>query len=245
LVTIRCEDKTFPNIEAIVFDKDGTLADAAAFLRNLGQRRSRLIDAKIPGVGEPLLMAFGFDHQQLNPAGLLAVGTRQENEIAAAAYVAETGRDWMESLDIVRSAFQEADNYMKRKAEQTPLFAGSLELLKRLSDRLKIGILSSDTTINVKDFVECYQLEPYIQLAMGTDASPGKPHPVLLNRACAALGVAPAQTLIIGDSQADLQMARAAGAAGGIGVSWGWTDAVNLRDADVVISHFDQIEVSA
>jgi phosphoglycolate phosphatase len=74
LVTIRCRDVTFPNIEAIIFDKDGTLEDSQVFLRELGQKRSRLIDAQIPGIGEPLLMAFGINGEKLDPAGLIAVG---------------------------------------------------------------------------------------------------------------------------------------------------------------------------
>ena len=106
LVTIRCGDpagicsavRVFRNIEAVIFDKDGTLEDSQSYLRELGIKRARLIDAQIPGIGEPLLMAFGMQNNQLDPAGLMAVGSRHENEIAAAAYIAETGRSWFESL---------------------------------------------------------------------------------------------------------------------------------------------------
>jgi phosphoglycolate phosphatase len=244
VATILCKDVRLDQIEAIVFDKDGTLADSAAFLRNLGQRRSRLLDAKIPGVQDPLLMAFGLDNNRLNPAGLLAVGTRQENEVAAAAYVAETGRDWMEALSIVQSAFQEADRYMQRKAEQTPIFAGVLELLQHLATtHLKVGILSSDTTANVIDFVHYYQLKPYIHLEMGTDGGICKPNPLLLQQACAALGVMPGRSLLIGDSQADIQLGRSAGAAGCVGVTWGLTDALCLTGADVIVDQPEQIQV--
>ena len=59
MVTLQVQNITFKNIEAVIFDKDGTLEDSGDFLRNLAQKRSRLIDAQIPGVGEPLLMAFG------------------------------------------------------------------------------------------------------------------------------------------------------------------------------------------
>ena len=91
MTLIQCGTTRFENIEAVIFDKDGTLANSQIFLRNLAQKRARLIDAQIPGVQEPLLMAFGVESDRLNPAGLMAVGTRLENEIAAAAYVAETG----------------------------------------------------------------------------------------------------------------------------------------------------------
>lgn len=244
MATIRCGSKTFQNIQAVLFDKDGTLADAESFLKSLGQKRSRLVDAQVPGVQEPLLMAFGLEADQLNPAGLLAVGSRRENEIAAAAYVAETGRDWLESLEIAHSGFAEADKYLKRKADHTPLIDGGLDLLKSLTiAELKVGFLSSDTTENVQDFVRKYQLESYIQLQIGTDQGPTKPDPVLFQQACTALGVAPEATLMIGDSQADIKMACAAGAAGCIGFTGGWTTPLHLDSADVAIAQFDEVQV--
>lgn len=91
MVNIRCGKIEFNNIQAIIFDKDGTLEDSQNFLRELSIRRARLLDAQIPGIGEPLLMAFGLQDNYLDPTGLMAVGSRQENLIAAAAYIAEKG----------------------------------------------------------------------------------------------------------------------------------------------------------
>ena len=89
MVAINCRGVIFQDIQAIIFDKDGTLEDSQEYLRNLGQKRARLIDARIPGIGEPLLMAFGINGHEINSTGLMAVGSRLENEIAAAAYIAE------------------------------------------------------------------------------------------------------------------------------------------------------------
>lgn len=242
MATIRAQDKTFANIAAVIFDKDGTLADSQAYLRNLGLRRSRLLDAKIPGVGEPLLMAFGVDQARINPAGMMAVGSRRDNEIAAAAYIAETGRDWMEALAIAQTTFAEADAYLKPKAPQTPLFPGSVELLRSLrAAQVKIAILSADITVHVEEFVRHYQLD--VDAAIGTDDNLGKPNPLFLERAGEVIGVAPAQMLVVGDSLADIELARSAGAAGAIGVTWGWSAAQHLVGADVTIERFDQIEV--
>jgi phosphoglycolate phosphatase len=47
---------------------------------------------------------------------------------------------------------------------------------------------------------------------------------------------------MIGDSAADMSMARTAGAAGCIGVTWGWPTPMIL-EADVLINDFDQIQV--
>ena len=243
MVTIRCRDVTFSNIQAVIFDKDGTLEDSQVFLRELGQKRSRIIDAQIPGIGEPLLMAFGINGDTLDPTGLMAVGSRRESEIAAAAYIAETGRGWLEALKIARNAFEEADRYFK-DATTSPLFAGSLEVLKYLSDvGLKLGILSAARTSRVQAFVKCHQLEPYIQLQQGVDEGPSKPDPALFLQACHTLGVEPASTLMVGDSVGDIEMARRAGAAGCIGICWGNPAAAHLETADVAIAQLDEIQL--
>lgn len=243
MATIQCRDITFANIQAIVFDKDGTLENSEEYLRNLGQKRSRLIDAQIPGIGEPLLMAFGINGNTLDPTGLLAVGSRHETEIAAAAYVAETGRGWLESLAIARRAFEEADQFIG--TAPSPLFVGSLEVLKYLSQAgLKLGILSAATTERVQAFVQRHQLANYVQLQMGVDQGPSKPDPALFIKACQTLGVEPSATLMVGDSAGDIEMALRAGAAGCIGICWGtpFTSA-HLQAADVVIAQLDEIQI--
>ena len=112
----------------------------------------------------------------------MAVGSRYENEIAAAAYIAETGRSWLESRAIARSAFEEATRYLKDAANTSPLFTGCLEVLKFLSDGgLKLGILSADSTEGVKAFVERHQLNDYIQLMMGVDSELSKPDPGIVS----------------------------------------------------------------
>ena len=243
MVTVRCRDVTFSNIQAVIFDKDGTLENSESYLRNLGQKRSRMIDAQIPGTGDPLLMAFGIDGDRLDPTGLMAVGSRRENEIAAAAYIAETGRGWLESLAIARRAFDEADQFLKIVAP-SPLFVGSLEVLQLLSDAgLKLGILSAATTEKVLAFVQRYQLGNYIQLQMGVDQGPSKPDPALFLQACEKLGVAPQATLMVGDAPSDIEMARRADAAGCIGICWGTSLATHLEGADVAISQLDEIQI--
>ncbi|MFE4107541.1 HAD family hydrolase [Almyronema epifaneia] len=247
MVTVECSGHQFHNIEAVLFDKDGTLANSEEFLRSLAQKRSRLIDAQVPGVQEPLLLAFGVDGDRLNPAGLMAVGNRQENETAAAAYIAETGKDWIESLEVARSAFVEADSYLLSKADYTPPFAGISNCLERLASAgLKLGILSADTTANIQAFVARYQFSEVFQLTLGSDRPDcKKPDPRFFQVACHQLGVRPQHALSIGDATSDLQMARQAKAAGFVGVRWGWSQPVRLTGADSLIDQPEQLQVSA
>jgi len=200
-----------------------------------------MIDAQIPGIGEPLLMAFGINGNFLDPAGLISVASRRETEIAAAAYIAETGRGWFESLKIACQALEEADQYVGKTP--SPLFMGSLEVLQSLSVAgLKLGILSAATTQEVQTFARIHQLSDYLQLEKGVDDGPSKPDPILFLEACQALGVAPGATLMVGDSVGDMQMARNAKAAGCIGITWiGRAD--NVQGADVVINQLDEIQI--
>jgi phosphoglycolate phosphatase len=245
VATLHCQNQTFENIQAIIFDKDGTLAEVESYLKSLGQKRARLVDAKMPGVQEPLMLAFGMETSGINPMGLLAVGSRRENEIAAAAYVAETGRDWAEALMVAAAAFHEAESYLTPKAAHTPILPHIEDWLSQLQQSgLKLGILSADTTENVKAFIENNQLSSRIHAYQGVDgADISKPDPRLYEVICQKLDVQPQQTLMIGDSTLDMQMARAAGSAGCIGVTWGWTMSVAIAQATCMLNDPQELKV--
>ncbi len=241
--SIYCLDRQFDDIHAIIFDKDGTLEDSGDYLRNLAQKRSRLVDAQIPGVGEPLLMAFGVNGNTLDPAGLQAVGSRAENKIAAAAYVAETGRGWSEAIDIVQRAFAEADRVMESSV--AAMFPGCLESIESyVRAGIKLGILSAATTNQVIKFAEFHQIQSHFQVLLGSDKQFAKPDPRLFTHTCQQMGVDPARTLMVGDSVWDLQMANQAGAAGCIGISWHQIRQP-LAAADVMIDNLAALRVKA
>jgi phosphoglycolate phosphatase len=244
MAVIHCGETAFSDISAIIFDKDGTLADSQDFLRTLAQRRARLLDAQVPGVQEPLLMAFGVEGSRLDPQGLMAVGTRYENEIAAAAYLAETGRAWSAALELARSAFHEADSSPQQKARLTPPYPGTQEMLAALAAAgLKIGVLSSDSTANVQDFLSYHQLANYVTVAQGTEPSDlAKPHPQLLLQMCARLEVTPPNVLVIGDSEIDQKLAHNAGAAGFVLADWA-ASAPFSPTADAVLKAWSQLKV--
>jgi phosphoglycolate phosphatase len=190
-------------------------------------------------------MAFGIDGDRINPAGLMAIGTRLENAIAAAAYVAETGRGWVESLQIVDSAFEEADRYMPQKAEHTPLTDGALMLIQQLHKAgVKLAILSSDGEANVIEFMEKFELKPYFQGFYGVKQQyPTKSDPALLKQLFLSLQLQPEQALMIGDSQVDVQIARDTGMAGCVGFAGGWTSALLIQGVDITVNQLEQIEI--
>jgi phosphoglycolate phosphatase len=110
---------------------------------------------------------------------------------------------------------------------------------------IKLGIVSSDTPENVQDFVARYDLHPLFQVHLGSTLELSKPNPQLFYRACEYLGVAPEETLAIGDATSDIQMAHAAGAAGCICVTWGWSGKAQLSQANSLITSFSDLQISS
>ena len=202
------------------------------------------IDAQVPGVQEPLQMAFGLEPSRLNPEGMLAIASRRECEIATAGFIAETGKPWVEALNLAQSAFAEAADYLHPKCAHTPLLEGVLDMLRALSQHpVKLAILSSDTTDNVEAFIAHHQLEDCIGLGRGVQGLIGKPDPQLLFSLCEELQVPVQNTVVVGDSAADIQMAIAAQAAGHVGVTWGWQTPIQLPEAAVKATRPSQIQI--
>jgi phosphoglycolate phosphatase-like HAD superfamily hydrolase len=74
------------------------------------------------------------------------------------------------------------------------------------------------------------------------DGVPAKPAPDMVLRLCATLGVAPARTAVVGDSPADMRMARDSGARLTIGVLTGVGGRDDLEPlADMVIASVEQL----
>jgi phosphoglycolate phosphatase len=73
-----------------------------------------------------------------------------------------------------------------------------------------------------------------------------KPAPDMVLHLCATLGVAPARTGVVGDTAADLRMARAAGAGLVIGVLTGVGGRADLEPlADAVIASVEELQAGA
>lgn len=69
--------------------------------------------------------------------------------------------------------------------------------------------------------LERHGLAGYFVTLQTADDGPGKPHPELLNRAMADAGVERHETVLVGDTTFDMEMAGNAGVTG-VGVAWGY-----------------------
>ncbi len=119
-------------------------------------------------------------------------------------------------------------------------YDGMRELLDVLAarDDLLLGIVTGKSLRGVKHLVETHGLERHFQTVRTADDCPSKPHPAMVLECCAETGMQPGDTLVIGDTVFDMEMAGNAGARA-IGVGWGYHEAEALRRAgalDVVRS---------
>jgi phosphoglycolate phosphatase len=246
MVLIVCGDRPFEGIEAVILDKDGTLAQAEPYLVALAQQRAAFLSLQNPGTYDLLLRTFGLQAAEapLNGAGLMAVGSRQENEIAAAAHLALAGYTWTEARQRVQTAFQQADGNLGNKAAHMPLVPAVKPVLQSLAEQqIPIGILSADSRANIEAFVAHYRLSPWIQAIRGADDPPAKPDPHCFQGLCQTLGVSPQATLMIGDASSDMILARQAGAAGCIGFQGAWKIPPAIDQADVLVQSWVEIRV--
>lgn len=241
-VQLRCGDRLLTGVQALIFDKDGTLANSEAYLTQLVLARQAAIAAHVPTLDDRLLRSWGYLDGQLDPAGLMAIGSRQENLIAAAAAIAAEGYPWPRSIAIATSAFAESDAVCNHKAQQTPPLEGVLELLDQAKQLgLKIAIISADRDREIQAFLDCYQLTDQVELFWGSDRQPSKPDPAALRIVCQQLGVEPQAAVMIGDADTDLRMAAGANVPA-IAAAWGWSQPPQFEEAAPVAAILSDVQ---
>ena len=134
--------------------------------------------------------------------------------------------------------------YLEVNGEYAYVYPGVVEGLTALKARgLKLACLTNKPTAFALPLLRLKGLDGFFSAVFGGDAfERKKPDPLPLLKTCEALGSAPAQTLMVGDSSNDARAARAAGCPVVL-VSYGYNhgEPVGAVDADGVIDRLDQL----
>jgi phosphoglycolate phosphatase len=128
---------------------------------------------------------------------------------------------------------------------QEPLYPGARNAVLGLSGRddALLGIATGKSQRGVRAILSHHDLLPHFATIMTADDAPSKPHPGMILQAMREAGAAPHDTVMIGDTSYDMEMARAAGVHA-IGVNWGYhpVDLLEKSGAAEIVSDFVELE---
>ena len=181
----------FKNIEAVLFDLDGTLIDSAP---DLGAAADKMRTDR----GLPSLQL----EQYRSMAGAGARGM-----LGVAFGIAPGHADF----DALKEEFFK--NYEACMTERTYAFEGVANLIAQLDQAgLKWGVVTNKSERFALPLIRAMPLFKTAQAVIGGDTTPyAKPHPAPLLEAARQISVAPQRCIYVGDDERDVIAGRAAG----------------------------------
>jgi phosphoglycolate phosphatase len=225
-------------INAILFDKDGTLLDFDKTWEPVNRRASLFAAAGDEVLADRLMVICGMDPLtgKVSSGSLFAAAAT--SEIAAAMSNAGAAFD-EEELTV------HLDRFYLEGAHDAVAVTDLAALFLRLKARgLHLGIASSDNEASIRLMAERMGIMPHLDYIAGYDSGHGvKPNPGMIDGFAAKQRMPVAEIAMVGDNTHDLQMARNAEAGLAIGVLTGTSGAEALAPcADYVLDSIDQLE---
>jgi phosphoglycolate phosphatase len=246
-------------IDAVLFDKDGTLSISEPMLhalasarvfharRLLQQRHGDWPPGRADALADLLQRAYGLSEESIHPAGATAVGSRTHNLLSTATALAQVGLGWPEALELSEAIFAATDGLHGQGSQHRPIATDGLHaLVEALGDAaVACAVISNDDAAGIEAFLASQDLSSRFQAFWSADHSPRKPDPAAVHALCAALGVAVERCALIGDANSDLRMAQQAGVPVVLGYGAGWTTPPPLDPAFPCLSHWEELKVNA
>ncbi len=132
-------------------------------------------------------------------------------------------------VDGYRQAFTEL---RQNSSVSEPLYAGIKELVSTLQaqDDVLLGVATGKSIRGVNRLFDQQDWHATFVTMQTADTNASKPHPEMIEKAMSEAGVDAVDTVMIGDTTFDIEMARNA-RVHGIGVAWGYHPVEQLHDA--------------
>lgn len=200
------------SVQCLVFDWDGTLADSTSTIVDCMQ-------AAIEQNGLPTRT--GQEIRDIIGLGLV--------EAVASLYPDTPGINHEQLADSYRQ------HYRDRYHGKTTLFPQVKPVLEKLHERnYFLAIATGKSRRGLDNSLEETGTGHLFHMSRCADETFSKPHPQMLHDILSVLDVAPGNTLMIGDSSYDMQMARAAGCHP-VAVSYGSQERQRLLEYDPLV----------
>ncbi len=214
-------------LKLVIFDMDGTLMDSQDFIL--------------------LAMRYAFEkagHPAPSKADVLSIVGLS---LDAAVDVLLPDLDAAENLrtvNLYRHSFIELREKMGAEAK-TPLYPGARDTLERLHsvDEILLGVATGKARRGLDHAYAAHDIGQFFVTSQTADTHPSKPHPSMLHQTLKDTGVEAAQAVMVGDTEFDMEMGRAAGFKT-IGVSWGYHPVSRLGAADIIIDEFAALDAA-
>ncbi|VDL70366.1 unnamed protein product [Nippostrongylus brasiliensis] len=170
--------------------------------------------------------------------GLLAEGTMEQIKMEMQKLFIRNGLNAEHELNVI-------DKCIADSQSRCPSTLRAIHDLRYLFSTLrendvKIAICTADNRMNTMSMLRRFNVEDLVNIVVCGDdqGSKPKPHPHNATSICRALQVAPENAIMVGDTLADLGMARAAGLGAAVGVLSGVGGLDHLEShADILIPH--------
>ncbi|MGC9529940.1 MAG: HAD family hydrolase [Candidatus Bipolaricaulaceae bacterium] len=233
-------------VRAFLFDKDGTLLSFDHWLAVMRARAARLGVRLALGEAEmaDLLGFMGVEDGGGGVGGIIPL-PRSDAEEAVAGYLAEVcSLDPARARAEVTAAFAEVDREFPfwQHVKPTPGATALLTALRRAGGR--VAVVTHDSAAAASRHLSVVGWSGMVDHVIGVDVCPlRKPRPTPVLAACIALGVPPAEAVMVGDTCADLIAGRRAGCGLTVGVLTGLGDRSELAQGDLLLSDLTEIHV--
>jgi phosphoglycolate phosphatase len=191
----------------LVFDWDGTIIDSASTIAACIQDAARELGLPVPG------------HERATH--VIGLGLHDALRVAVPGLPAERYPEFVASY---------RKHFLERK-ERMQLFEGIRPLLDALSRTHTLAIATGKSRRGLDNDLGFHRLQPLFAASRCADETHPKPHPAMLLELMDELDAARGETLMIGDTSHDLEMARAAGV-GALAVTYGAHPEGSLRACD-------------